>query len=126
MADKMEAPAIARQLREETRNYCVAHSRYRFETAAALSEKCSLAPKCRDFVGSSGTQFVPFDYSTPTNSIVLTVQVGYDPAGVMSAGANRLQEASILASTGCRPHDFEDYRLELPDGKWPAFEFLLR
>jgi len=76
MAAEEEAPRIAHSLRKEVRGYCVANPQYRFDNKSDFLDKCRLVSKCRDWVEQSDTQFVPFDYTAPTNSIVLSVHIG--------------------------------------------------
>ncbi len=76
MADEEEAPRIAYQLRKEVRGYCVANPQYRFDNKSDLLDKCRLSSKCRDWVQQSDTEFVSFDYTAPTNAIVLSVHIG--------------------------------------------------
>jgi prepilin-type N-terminal cleavage/methylation domain-containing protein len=75
-ADLIEAPTIAHMLKEETRNYCLAHPTYQFNAKSDLVEKCVLAPKCRNWVQASTTEFVPFSYIDSTNKVVLSVHLG--------------------------------------------------
>ena len=75
-ADEMEAQTIAYMLEKETRNYCAAHPQYQFDCKSDLTDKCVLAPKCRNWVQASSTEFVPFAYLDPTNKIVLSVHLG--------------------------------------------------
>ena len=76
MAEEWEAPAVADMLRHESRNYCAAHPQYNFDSKTDFADKCALAPKCRDWVEASRTEFVPFNYLAPTNTIVLSVHIG--------------------------------------------------
>ena len=75
-ADEMEAPRIAHMLEKETHDYCAAHPRYQFDSKSDLADKCVLAPKCRNWVQASSTDFVPFTYLDDTNKIVLSVHLG--------------------------------------------------
>jgi prepilin-type N-terminal cleavage/methylation domain-containing protein len=76
MAEEWDAPEVANMLRHESRNYCAAHPRYNFDSKSDFADKCALAPKCRDWVEASRTEFVPFSYLDPTNTIVLSVHIG--------------------------------------------------
>jgi prepilin-type N-terminal cleavage/methylation domain-containing protein len=76
MAEELEAEGIADLLASQARTYCVGNPRFHFESKTDFVDKCRLAPKCRAWVGGSATEFVPFDYLTPTNRIVLTVHIG--------------------------------------------------
>jgi prepilin-type N-terminal cleavage/methylation domain-containing protein len=80
MAEEIEAPQIAHLLLGETRNYCTAHPQYNFGSKSDFTDKCGLAPKCRDWVQSSTTEFIPFSYLDPTNRIVLAVHIGRNQA----------------------------------------------
>ena len=80
MAEEMEAPQIAHLLLKETRGYCAANPQYNFESKSEFADKCGLAPKCRDWVQASATEFVPFNYLAPTNEIVLAVHIGRNHA----------------------------------------------
>jgi type II secretory pathway pseudopilin PulG len=75
-ADEMEAPRIAYVLEKETRAYCAAHTQYQFDSKSDLADKCVLAPKCRNWVQASSTDFTPFTYLDDTNKIVLAVHLG--------------------------------------------------
>jgi prepilin-type N-terminal cleavage/methylation domain-containing protein len=76
MADEQEAPTIAHLLKKEIRGYCRANPQFRFASKADLVQKSQLLPKCRAWVEASSTDFVPFDSSTPTNNVVLSVHLG--------------------------------------------------
>lgn len=76
MAEEIEAPEIASMLRNETRNYCAANTRFQFTSKIDFADKCRLAPKCRNWIDAAATEFVPFDYLAPTNQIVLQVHLG--------------------------------------------------
>jgi len=75
-AEEMEAPEVSTLLLSSTRNYCALNPRYTFSTKADLADKCGLAPKCRDWVQASLTEFVPFNYLDDTNRLALTVHIG--------------------------------------------------
>jgi prepilin-type N-terminal cleavage/methylation domain-containing protein len=76
MAEEIEAPQIAHMLMRETRAYCAAHPQYSFSSRFDFADKCVLAPKCRNWVQATTTEFVPFNYLDLTNKIVLTVHLG--------------------------------------------------
>jgi prepilin-type N-terminal cleavage/methylation domain-containing protein len=76
MADAEEAPVVAHRLQKEAVAYCTANPQFRFGTKTDFGDKCKFAPKCRDWIDDSKTEFVPFDYLTPTNQVVLTVHLG--------------------------------------------------
>ncbi|MGD0259437.1 MAG: prepilin-type N-terminal cleavage/methylation domain-containing protein [Verrucomicrobiota bacterium] len=76
VTDELEAPRVADMLLRETRAYCAAHPQYNFGSKSDFADECMLAPKCRDWIQASTTQFVPFNYLDPTNEIVLSVYLG--------------------------------------------------
>jgi prepilin-type N-terminal cleavage/methylation domain-containing protein len=76
MAEVMEADEVASLLRHETRNYCAANPQYQFSSKADFADKCQLAPKCRDWLEATATEFVPFTYLDSTNETVLQVHLG--------------------------------------------------
>jgi len=76
MAQEWEAGEVAERLERETRGYCAAHPQYIFLSKSDFADKCTLAPKCLDWVQARSTEFVPFNYLDPTNLIVLTVHLG--------------------------------------------------
>jgi hypothetical protein len=76
MAEEWEASEVADMLLKETRGYCAAHPQYSFVSKSDFADKCVLAPKCRDWVQATRTEFVPFNYLTPTNTVVLSVHLG--------------------------------------------------
>jgi prepilin-type N-terminal cleavage/methylation domain-containing protein len=76
MAEEWEAPEVADMLLHETRSYCGSHPQYHFDSKSDFADKCGLAPKCRDWIEASRTEFVPFNYLDPTNKLVLSVHIG--------------------------------------------------
>lgn len=74
-AQEMEAPEVASLLRREARKYCAGNAQFCFQNKSDFEDKCNLAPKCRDWVEASTTEFVPFDYRAPTNQVVLSVHL---------------------------------------------------
>ena len=76
MAEVTEAPEVASMLCHETRGYCTANAQYQFTSKSDFADKCRLAPKCRDWLEASATEFVPFTYQDPTNKLVLSVHLG--------------------------------------------------
>jgi prepilin-type N-terminal cleavage/methylation domain-containing protein len=82
MAEEMEAPEIEHLLLGETRNYCAANPQYNFDSRSDFADKCDLAPKCRDWVEASTTEFVPFNHLDPTNKLVLAVHLGRNHASL--------------------------------------------
>jgi prepilin-type N-terminal cleavage/methylation domain-containing protein len=76
MAEEVEADEIAYMLRHATRNYCEATPQYIFQSKKELADKCGLVLKCKDWVQAPLTEFVPFDFQTDTNKIVVTWHIG--------------------------------------------------
>ena len=81
-AQEMDANTIFELLLKETQNYCAAHPQYQFGDKSDFADKCGLAPKCKDWVHASATQFIPFTYLDPTNLVVLTFHYGRNRATV--------------------------------------------
>jgi prepilin-type N-terminal cleavage/methylation domain-containing protein len=79
-AEEFDAPEIASLLLAETRGYCARTHRFRFDSKSDFAEKCGMAPKCRSWIHSSSTEFVPFSYLDPTNKIVLVFHFGRNHA----------------------------------------------
>lgn len=75
-AEEVEAPGIAEMLRDGTRRYCAANPTFHFENKTDFTVKCGLAPKCRLWIEKSSTEFVPFDYQSASNLVVLSVHIG--------------------------------------------------
>ncbi len=80
MAEEMEAEEVAHLLVVETRRYCGGNPQYNFGSKAEFADKCGFAPKCRNWVQASATEFVPFSHLDPTNEIVLRVHIGRNHA----------------------------------------------
>ncbi len=76
VAEELEAPEIELLLLESSRKYCSANPQFCFTNKSDFAEKCALAPKCRDWMYMRYTEFVPFNYSDPTNKLVLSVRLG--------------------------------------------------
>ena len=77
MADQDEAPQIAHMLARQARNYCLANPQFSFSSKSDFEQKCQFGPKPRDWVEAPTTEFVPFNYLSPTNRIVLSVHIGH-------------------------------------------------
>src|SRR5882724_5568680 len=75
-AQEMEVDTIVHMLSHETQNYCAANPKYLFASKSDFADKVGLAPKCRDWVQASATEFVPFTHLDPTNLVVLTFHYG--------------------------------------------------
>jgi prepilin-type N-terminal cleavage/methylation domain-containing protein len=73
--DEVEAPQIAFLLQERTQRYCFQQPRFWFTNKVDLAEKCNYPPKCREWVESARTEFVPFSYLTAETQIVLRVRI---------------------------------------------------
>jgi prepilin-type N-terminal cleavage/methylation domain-containing protein len=76
MAQEWEAPQISEMFRSEVRRYCEANRHFVFNSKADFENKCHFSPKCRDWVELATAQFVPFDSTTPTNTVVFSVAIG--------------------------------------------------
>jgi len=86
----MDSGTVFSMLLKETQNYCGANPKYQFSDKVDLADKCGLAPKCRDWVQASATEFVPFTYLDPTNRIVLTFHYGRNRATVSAFNIGEL------------------------------------
>jgi len=75
-AEEFEAEEVAYMLLKEARNYCAANPQYQFDCKSDFADKWRLAPKPRNWVQASSTDFVPFNYLDPTNMTVLAVHLG--------------------------------------------------
>ncbi len=84
MQEEFEGPSIFDMLLGSTRSYCGIHTNHLFESRQDFADKCGLAPKCRDWLYASPTEFVPFNSDAPTNFIVLTFHYGRKYASVRS------------------------------------------
>jgi prepilin-type N-terminal cleavage/methylation domain-containing protein len=89
-AQEMDAGAVSSMLLHETRNYCVAHPKFRFGDKSDFADKVGLAPKCRDWVQASATEFVPFTYLDATNKVVLTFHFGRNHSSVYAFNVGEL------------------------------------
>ena len=76
MAEEVEESEVAERLRHEVRNYCAGHAQYQFDTKVDFENKCTLAPKCRQWIDASPTVFVPFNNLDPTNKVVVSFHYG--------------------------------------------------
>lgn len=70
---RMEAEDIASALAGQVRHYCADNSTFFFVDKPDFIFKCGLEIRCQDWVNKSSTVFVPYNYLTPSNEIVLTV-----------------------------------------------------
>jgi len=84
MVEEWEAGEVLSLLTSETRRYCAAHPQYLFPTKPDFVDQCGFAPKPKDWVGASATEFVPFGFLDDTNKIVLTFHIGRKHATVYS------------------------------------------
>lgn len=80
MAEEMEASDVMYLLVKETRHYCTANRQYTFASKSELSVKCNLALKCQTWVEAVSTDFVAFNYLSPSNEVVLVFHVGRNQA----------------------------------------------
>ena|ERR1044071_6686091 len=76
MSEEMEEPVIAEMLRHEIRNYCAGRAQYQFDSKADFADKCALTPKCRQWIETSHTVFVPFNNLDSTNKVVVSFHFG--------------------------------------------------
>jgi len=76
MSEEVEEEAIAEMLRNRVRSYCSVRAQYKFDSKADFADKCGLAPKCRQWIDSSHTVFVPFNHLDPTNKVVASFHYG--------------------------------------------------
>ena len=75
-AEEWEAPEIDSLLLQETRAYCHATPKFRFDSKEDFANKCRLGPKPRVWVNASLTEFTPFSFLDSTNQVVLQVHIG--------------------------------------------------
>ena len=80
MTEEMEASDVAYLLVKETRHYCTANPKYAFASKSELTDKCNLAVECRTWVEAISTDFVAFNYLSPSNEVVLVFHVGRNQA----------------------------------------------
>jgi hypothetical protein len=76
MSEEVEEPEVADRLRLAARNYCGVHVQYQFDSKTDFEDKCGLAPKCRQWMETSYTVFVPFNNLDSTNKVVVTFHYG--------------------------------------------------
>ena len=76
MSEEFEEPTIAEMLRDKVRKYCRDRTQYQFVTKIDLADKCELAPKCRQWMEDSHTEFVAFNNLDSTNKIVISFHYG--------------------------------------------------
>ena len=76
MSEEVEESEVAERLRNEVRKYCTGRAQYQFDTKVDFENKCTLDPKCRQWIDASPTVFVPFNYLDPTNKIVVSFHYG--------------------------------------------------
>jgi len=73
--EEMSGPSVLEMIRNSSRNYCLSHPTFRFDSKSDFAQKCSFAPKASDWVWSKG-EFAPFNYMDSTNRIVLSFHYG--------------------------------------------------
>ena len=76
MSEEMEEGSVAELLRGQVRRYCAGRTQYQFSAKIELEDKCALAPKCRQWIEDSHTDFVPFTNLDSTNKVVVTFHYG--------------------------------------------------
>jgi hypothetical protein len=80
MTEELEASDVMYLLVKETRHYCTANPQYAFASKSELTDKCNLAVECRTWVQAVSTDFVAFNYLSPSNAVVLVFHVGRNQA----------------------------------------------
>ena len=75
-AEEVEEPEVAERLQRAVFNYCAGHAQYEFVSKTDFLNKCVLPPKCHQWVETSYTDFVPFNYLDSTNKLVITFHFG--------------------------------------------------
>ena len=89
-AQEMEVGTVIHMLLHETQNYCATNPQFLFGSKSDFADKIGLAPKCRDWVQASATEFVPFTHLDPTNMVVLTFHYGRNRTSVYSLDIHEL------------------------------------
>ncbi len=90
MTEEWEGPGIIQMLVHESRRYCTANPQFKFASKSDYAEKCGFAPKCRDWLFASATEFAAFSYLDPTNKFVLTFHFGRKHAQVSAWNVGEL------------------------------------
>ena len=89
-AQEMEVDTVVHMLSHETQNYCAANPKYLFGSKSDFADKVGVAPKCRDWIQASATEFVPFTHLDPTNRVVLTFHYGRNHSRVYALNIGEL------------------------------------
>jgi prepilin-type N-terminal cleavage/methylation domain-containing protein len=76
MSEEVEVEEVSERLRNEVRRYCAGRTQYQFDTKVDFENKCTLDPKCRQWIEASPTVFVPFNHLDPTNKVVVSFHYG--------------------------------------------------
>ena len=79
-SEEMEVSEVVGLLLAGTRGYCASTRQFHFDNKSDFADKCGLAPKCRDWVQASATEFIPFNHLDPTNKTVLVFHFGRNRA----------------------------------------------
>ena len=80
--EEFEGDTIATLLTGASGAYCTANPKFHFDSKSDFAKKCRLAPKCYAWVMAAKTEFLPFDYLTASNQLVLTVHTGRDDKAI--------------------------------------------
>ena len=80
VTEELEASEVMYLLVKETRHYCTANPKYTFASKSELTDKCNLSLKCQTWVQTASTDFVAFNYLSPSNEVVLVFHVGRNQA----------------------------------------------
>jgi type II secretory pathway pseudopilin PulG len=80
MTEELEASDVTYLLVKETRHYCTANPKYTFGSKSELTAKCNLSLKCQTWVQAVSTDFVAYNYLSPSNEVVLVFHVGRNQA----------------------------------------------
>jgi type II secretory pathway pseudopilin PulG len=80
VTEEVEASDVMYLLVKETRHYCTANPKYAFASKTELTAKCNLSLECQTWVQAVSTDFVAFDYLSPSNKVVLVFHVGRNQA----------------------------------------------
>ncbi len=76
MSEDWDAGPVIEMLLRGSRSYCAANPHYYFVNKSDFADKCRLAPKPRDWLHASATEFIPFGYLDSTNKVVLAFHMG--------------------------------------------------
>ena len=80
MTEELEASDVTYLLVKETRHYCTANPKYSFASKSEPTDKCNLSLKCQTCVQAVSTDFVAFNYLSPSNEVVRVFHIGRNQA----------------------------------------------